>query len=171
MQSELEKSRLREVWGNCSIRLIAPLAIQLVSHMWLSSKAKSLSGNKGNLLTKHSLKFIQTNLDNTRRIRRPSSGDGEEWRWGHTGRDIRSREQGAGSRDKGATNQSGGISITARALELFLVPVPIPISSNYNVFCFIYVTGHTGKTETVGFKTYLYKLVLNSIYKDYHMNI
>jgi len=80
-------------------------------------------------------------------------------------------EQGAGSRDKGATNQSGGISITARALELFLVPVPIPISSNYNVFCFIYVTGHTGKTETVGFKTYLYKLVLNSIYKDYHMKI
>jgi len=55
-------------------------------------------------------------------------------------------EQGAGSRDKGATNQSGGISITARALELFLVPVPIPISSNYNVFCFIYVTGHTEKT-------------------------
>jgi len=99
MQSELEKSRLREVWGNCSIRLIAPLAIQLVSHMWLSSKAKSLSGNKGNLLTKHSLKFIQTNLDNTRRIRRPSSGDGEEWRWGHTGRDIRSREQGAETKE------------------------------------------------------------------------
>jgi len=78
-------------------------------------------------------------------------------------------EQGAGSRDKGATNQSGGISITARALELFLVPVPIPISSNYNVFCFIYVTGHTEKTRKR--RIHLCKLVLNSIYKDYNMKI
>lgn len=52
----------------------------------------------------------------------------------------------AGSGDKGATNQSGGISITARALELFLRPFapfqspPITMS-----FCFIYVTKYTEK--------------------------
>jgi len=101
MQIELEKSSMGKILANCSSRLIAPYpsVIQLVSHMWLSTKAKSLSGNKGNLLTKHSLKFIQTNLDNTRRIRRLSPEDGAQWVWGHKSRDIRSREQGTETKE------------------------------------------------------------------------
>lgn len=74
MQSELET--IFQTWGVNPeelqfLSLIhSPSSFPPVSHMWMSTIAKSLSGNKGNLLTKHSLKFIQTNLDNTRRKRR-----------------------------------------------------------------------------------------------------
>lgn len=49
----------------CKVLVKLQQGVRSVSYVVVNQSQVTLSGNKGNLLTKHSLKFIQTNLDNT----------------------------------------------------------------------------------------------------------